>query len=248
MSIRPLFLFWFAVGLLLMMTVGVPDWLAFSNGLFLVFFAAYALEVERGLGESNKTRWGRAAGLGAATFGIEVVGVATGWPFGEYEYTSVLGAAPLGVPLAIACAWVGVIANIVIVAEHRSRWLRALFTGLWVLVFDLVLDPVAYARDFWRWQHEGGFFGVPATNFAAWFAIAFILSLCYPRRETPYPVRREAVRLLQAMLLMFGLLGLKEGLTVPFYIAAVSVAVAEGVLRLDYVRSKRNVHASVRAL
>lgn len=248
MRIKPLFLFWLATGQLLMLTVGVPDWLAFSNGLFLLFYAAYAMEVEKGLGESSGARWGRAAAVGAVTFSIEAIGVATGFPFGPYEYTSVLGVAGLGVPLAIACAWVGVIVNIVLVAEHRYKWVRAMLTGLWVLAFDLVLDPVAYARDFWRWQQEGGFFGVPATNFASWFVIAFVVSLAFPRRATPYPVRREAARLLQAMLLMFGLLGLKEGLLVPFLIAAASAAAAEGVLRLDYVRSKRDVHAAVRAL
>ncbi|MHA6482453.1 carotenoid biosynthesis protein [Paenibacillus sp. strain BS8-2] len=248
MSIRYVFWFWYAVGLLLMLTSGVPEWLAFSNGLFLLFYSVYALEVEAGLGEPRGRRLMRAAVVAGATFLIEYIGVSTGWPFGEYVYTPVLGFAAGGVPLSIACAWVGVILNVMLVAEQASRLGRAFMTGLWVLAFDLVLDPVAYARDFWRWEHEGGFFGVPVVNFVSWFVIAFVMSFAFPVRVVPYPVRRRAVRLLQTMLLMFGLLGLKEGLSVPLLIAVASAVAAEGVLRFDHARSKRTVHHPVRLI
>ncbi|MEK3884638.1 carotenoid biosynthesis protein [Paenibacillus sp. PL2-23] len=248
MSIRYLFWFWYAVGLLMMLTTGVPEWLAFSNGLFLLFYALYALEIEAGLGEPRGRRLTRAAWVAGITFLVEYIGVSTGFPFGEYAYTPVLGWAVGGVPLAIACAWVGVIMNAVVLSEQSSRWRRAVMVGLWVVVFDLVLDPVAYAKDFWIWEHTGGYFGVPATNFVSWFVIAFVASLAFPVRSAPYPVRRSSARLLQGMLLMFGLLGLKEGIPAALFIAIGGAVAAEGVLRFDLARAKRKVHPSVRVL
>jgi len=239
--IRILFWFWYTVGLLLMMTVGVPEWLAFSNGLFLLFFAVYALHVESKLGEPAALRWSRAAFVGLATFMVEGIGVQTGWPFGAYAYTSVLGAAAFGVPLAIACAWVGVIINGMLVSEGGTRWGRALRTGLWTVLFDLVLDPVAFAREFWIWENQGGFYGVPAVNFISWFFVSALLSLLFPVRSISAAVRLESVRLLQFMLLMFGLLGLKEGLYVPLAIAAAGAAIAEGVRHYDRIREKQGV-------
>ncbi|MBD2848231.1 carotenoid biosynthesis protein [Paenibacillus sp. IB182496] len=230
---RRVFYFWYAVGLILMLTVGVPSWLGFANGLFLLFFALYTLNVEGRLGEPRHARWPRAALIGLATFLVEWLGVRTGWPFGEYAYTPLLGWGVGGVPLTIACAWVGVVLLAALVSESGSRWLRALLTGVWTVVFDLVLDPVAFAREFWIWGdgHGGGYFGVPIVNFVSWFVLSASLSLLLPVRMMTLAVRREAVRLLQLMLLMFGLLGAKEGLYIPLAVALIGMLAAEGVLR-----------------
>ncbi|MFD0958425.1 carotenoid biosynthesis protein [Paenibacillus chungangensis] len=248
MTIRGLFWFWYATGLVLMLTVGVPGWLSFSNGLFLLFYAVYALDIERGIGERRAVRLGRAAIIGLVTFLIEYIGVTTGWPFGEYAYTSVLGFGIGGVPLAIACAWVGVMLNIILLFRHVSRWRRALLVGCWTIVFDLVLDPVAYARGFWLWDHDGGFYGVPLANFISWVIIAGMCSLAFPVGTSSLLVRRRAARLLQAMLMMFGLLGMKEGLVIPLVIAIIGAIVAEGMLRYDDSESKRTVQPLVRDL
>lgn len=226
-----LFVFWYMVGLLLMLTVGVPDWLAFSNGLFLVFFACCALDIERQLGEKRVIRWGRAFAAGLLTFSVEWLGVATGWPFGSYHYTAVLGFSLGGVPLTIAFAWVGVIVTAVLLSDSGNKWIRALWAGLCTVIFDLVLDPVAYARGFWSWEGEGGYYGIPFTNFASWFIISFALSFLFPIRKTPFPIRRKAVRLSQMMLLMFGVLGLPERQYLPILIAVAASALLERGLR-----------------
>ncbi|MHA7962602.1 carotenoid biosynthesis protein [Paenibacillus sp. CAU 1782] len=226
-----LFVFWYVVGLLLMLTVGVPDWLAFSNGLFLVFFACCALDVERLLGEKVVIRWGRAFAAGLLTFSVEWLGVATGWPFGTYHYSSVLGFSLGGVPLTIAFAWAGVIVTAVLLSDSGSKWLRAFWVGLCTVIFDLVLDPVAYARSFWSWEGDGGYYGIPFSNFASWFLISFALSFLFPIRAVPVPVRRKAVTLSQMMLMMFGLLGIREEQYLPILIAVAASALLEGGLR-----------------
>ncbi|WP_338555637.1 carotenoid biosynthesis protein [Paenibacillus sp. KS-LC4] len=239
---RKLFLFWYAVGLILMLTIGVPTPLAFSNGLFLVFYAMYAVSLEQGLRERTPLGWGRIAFVGLSTFGVEWLSVTTGWPFGEYNYTPVLGFLLGGVPVTIACAWVGVFLNGMLLSKGVNRWARALQTGLFTVTLDLVLDPVAYARGFWLWEEDGAYFGIPATNFISWFMISAALSLLFPVREISNAVRREAARLGQLMLLMFGVLGMKEGLYVPMLIAVAAAAVLEGVvIRYHYIAKKQVV-------
>ena len=36
---------WYAIGAILMLTIGVPEALSFSNGLFLVFYALCVLDL-----------------------------------------------------------------------------------------------------------------------------------------------------------------------------------------------------------
>ncbi|MFC4101767.1 carotenoid biosynthesis protein [Paenibacillus xanthanilyticus] len=231
--LRPVFLVWYAVGLALMLTVGVPSALSFSNGCFLVFFTAYALSIEAKLEKRPRAMYGRALAVGVVTFAIERIGVVTGFPFGGYAYTSVLGVRLAGVPLTIALAWVGILTIAVLLASSSTRLGRAVETGCWTVLLDLVLDPVAYARQFWLWREGAGmtFHGVPLQNFAAWFLIAAIASLLYPLRPVPTDIRREAARLMQLMLLMFGLLALREDLLAAFAIALAGIAGLEGAFR-----------------
>lgn len=218
-----LFWFWYAVGLGLMLLYQVPDFLAFSNGLFLLFYAAYALSIA--LPASNgirKSTWLWFAGLVALfTYGIEYIGVQTGYPFGDYEYTPLLGVSPLGVPLAVSCAWVGVMINGILLSRATSRLWRALEVGFWALWFDLVLDPVAAVRGFWVWEESGWYQGIPTQNFVGWFAVAALLSLFFPLTEPASAVQSKAVRLYLMMLLMFGLLAAKAALWLPLLIALI---------------------------
>ncbi|WP_435171310.1 carotenoid biosynthesis protein [Paenibacillus glycanilyticus] len=252
--LRLLFLGWYACGLLLMLTVGVPDALTFSNGLFLVLYALYALRIEAGLQEKAVIRSVRALGIAAAAFLAEVLGVATGWPFGEYVYTSELGFLVAGVPITMTCAWVGVVTNAVMLAEDSSsRMTRAVKTGLWTVLLDLVLDPVASARGMWIWGDgesgaeavrnfgafgSNGYYGIPFVNFVGWFLLSALLSFLYPRRVTSADVSRRSVRLMELMLMMFGLLGIKAGLWISPIVAAGGCLLLEGVLRRDPRRQK----------
>ncbi|NRF91959.1 carotenoid biosynthesis protein [Paenibacillus frigoriresistens] len=239
--IRLVFIVWYLVGLLLMLTIGVPNWLSFSNGLFLVFFALYASSLETRLGEKPIVSWARIIFIGAMTFLIEEVGVRTGWPFGKYSYTDVLGVSLGHVPLAIPCAWIGILIAVVNMITTTNRWLRALYMGTWTVIFDMVLDPVAFARQFWVWQEQGDFYGIPATNFVSWFVLAALISLLFPKQRPSKYIQREAVRLVQAMLLMFGLLGTKEGLWIPLLIAVAGIVLAQGGIRVDRIRYKQMV-------
>ncbi len=225
-----LFWFWYAVGLALMLFYRVPEALGFSNGLFLFFYAVYAVSHLQG---SLAGVLRMAAAIGIAAFLLEGVGAATGYPFGHYRYSPTLGLAFFGVPVAIAAAWIAVVVQGCMLAAPSSRALRALSAGGYAVMLDLVLDPVAHARGFWEWpSHDAvvAFHGVPWTNYAAWFAAAALLSLLVPAKYVASGERQHAARLYQAMLLMFGLLAAKEALW-----GAAAVA-ACGMLWTEYRR------------
>jgi uncharacterized membrane protein len=131
----------------------------------------------------------------------ELIGTGTGWPFGNYEYTSFLGYKVLDrVPFTIPLSWfyVGFAAYLLantLFSEHfgRSRQLGvlAVLGGAWLLtVWDLVLDPAmaheSLAVKFWIWSETGPYFGMPIKNFVGWTLTAVLfmgISRLFWRRD-----------------------------------------------------------------
>jgi putative membrane protein len=157
----------------------------------------------------------------------ELIGTGTGWPFGNYEYTSGLGYKVLGrVPFTIPLSWfyVGFASFLLMnrLAEHRARayqGLLAVLGGAYLLtVWDLVLDPAmahdSLAIQFWTWFESGPYFGMPLKNFVGW-ALTAVLFMSVSRllwrrdvRSTGYssavPFAVYLVNMLFAMVLSAG--------------------------------------------
>ena len=117
----------------------------------------------------------------------ELFGTGTGWPFGNYEYTSGLGYKVLGrVPFTIPLSWfyVGFASYLLMnrLAEGRApkyQGLLGVLGGAYLLtVWDLVLDPAmaheSLAIQFWTWFETGPYFGMPLKNFAGWAFTAVV--------------------------------------------------------------------------
>lgn len=125
-------------------------------------------------------------------FGIEVLGVHTGFPFGRYEYGTHLGPMVLGVPLLIPLAW-SMMAYPCLLAGRllTTNKVRAWLISAWLLAtWDLFLDPQMVAEGHWTWQSTTpslpGIPGIPITNFAGWFLAALVLmGLASRLRWTP---------------------------------------------------------------
>jgi putative membrane protein len=120
----------------------------------------------------------------AMTFLLEAIGTATGLIFGPYTYGQTLGFKLFGVPLLIAFNWLIVILAGVQVAwkvQQRVRWLGhspwvpAIFTGLFAMAFDYILEPTAIRLDYWTWQSQS----VPLQNYLAWFLIAAVAAFSF---------------------------------------------------------------------
>lgn len=108
------------------------------------------------------------------TFIVEAVGVATGSIFGEYTYGTVLGIQLFKTPLLIGLLWVFVVWGSYQLNEYfvKNKHLRVLFTGITVILFDILLEPVAITLGYWSWS--GG--GIPLQNYLAWGIIGIIVA------------------------------------------------------------------------
>jgi uncharacterized membrane protein len=115
----------------------------------------------------------------------ELTGTKTGWPFGGYEYLSLLGWKMAGrVPVGIPLSWfyMGLVSYalahaIVLPRADRRSTLFAIALGTWFLVaWDLVLDPAMAALpriQFWAWHEHGSYFGMPLRNLVGWYGTGF---------------------------------------------------------------------------
>lgn len=121
------------------------------------------------------------SGLGLTA---EIVGTATGFPFGCYEYAvDRLGPALGGVPLVVPLAWTGGLYPVWVVAGLISR--RALsrigLTAVGAVGWDLFLDPQMVADGQWRWcDTDSGLPGlaeIPYTNYLGWFAVTLLMGV-----------------------------------------------------------------------
>lgn len=104
---------------------------------------------------------------------IEVIGVNTGWPFGEYAYGSVLGPKLFDTPLFIGINWLLLILATQLIARHRinQKWLVPVAGATMMLIFDVALEPFAIYTSMWTWEAVV----VPFENYVAWWVIAFVM-------------------------------------------------------------------------
>lgn len=137
-------------------------------------------------------------------FAVEVLGVATGYPFGAYSYSTTLGVRLGGVPLVVGLAWTMLAWPAALAARRLVTGFAArVAVGAWALAAaDAFLDPQQVAAGQWRWHdpspHLPGVDGVPLTNFAGWLLVAAVLSLVVQamlRAAPDVPLADDAVGL-----------------------------------------------------
>jgi len=117
---------------------------------------------------------------------FENVGVRTGFPFGDYFFTDVMGPKFLVVPILLGLAYVGMaylswtLARLILgdtlgpLAGPRVVTLPVVASFIMV-AWDLSMDPVwSTVVHAWIWPHGGAYFGVPITNFLGWFLTVYV--------------------------------------------------------------------------
>jgi len=117
------------------------------------------------------------------SFLAEHLGTGTGLPFGEYEYTHLLGAKIGGrVPWVIPLSWFLMALPAWLMARatlpDAGQWApRIIFAAALLTMWDLALDPaMSYQMPFyWRWADTGPYYGMPWINLAGWMATGVIL-------------------------------------------------------------------------
>lgn len=128
----------------------------------------------------------RTVGVFAATAGVgwtaEIIGTATSFPFGAYEYaTGRIGPSVLDVPIVIGLAWTA--------GGYCMWWVSSLVTSnpalriplatVGMVGWDLYLDPQMVSAGLWTWDdRDSGLPGVdqiPLTNYAGWAGVAALM-------------------------------------------------------------------------
>jgi uncharacterized membrane protein len=118
---------------------------------------------------------------------FEAIGLATGFPYGRYEYSAALGPTVLGVPFLVPLAWLMMAWPSWILADRLTRRVRAsrrnaVRVVLAAAVFagwDVVLDPQLVQAGYWTWTHPSpglpGIPTVPLTNVAGWLLAGVVV-------------------------------------------------------------------------
>ena len=158
--------------------------------------------------------------VAVAGFAAEVIGSRYGLIFGEYLYTETLAPRLLGVPVAMAGAW---LILVVYVKQMLSPfglpgWAEVTLSALWMTAIDLVIDPLAAGPlDYWRWKEPGAYYGIPAHNFIGWIAVSLLIFLLVRVLAGPRWQPNHRARLLGFSVVLFFTL---IALSVRFYLAA----------------------------
>jgi uncharacterized membrane protein len=163
---------------------------------------------------------------------VEVVGVRTGLPFGDYDYSSTLGPKMLGVPLVVPLAWTMIAYPVLLAARRLSRRWTPVLGGFGMAAWDVFLDPQMVADGRWIWADPEpslpGIDGVPLTNFAGWWVSGTLLMMLLTRL---LPATRKSLptkEILPALLLAWTWVGYVVGNL--FWFGEPSVALTGGVV------------------
>jgi len=160
----------------------LPDPLAFNPWFILAGVLVMRLPLVAGLAPLFDRR--AALAIGALTvyaFGIELLGVTTGWPYGAFEYGIDLGPMLLDkVPIGLPAFFFPLVLNSYLLGllllgdRARSPAIRLPAVVGLVIAMDLVLDPAAVSLGFWTYDAGGIYYGVPWSNYAGWVLSATI--------------------------------------------------------------------------
>lgn len=129
------------------------------------------------------------AGIG---LGVEILGTATGFPFGCYEYASNrLGPSVAGVPLIVPLAWTAGMYPVWIVTSllFQRKAVRIFMAAVGIVGWDLYLDAQMVADGQWTWCSGiaglPGLPDIPLTNYLGWFVVGLVMASCLTVFDRP---------------------------------------------------------------
>ena len=116
-----------------------------------------------------------------AGFFTELIGVNTGWIFGDYYYGNSLGWKIMHTPVIIGLNWLMLIYIAEVTVRRISPGKLMPFLGAAMLTsMDYFVEGVAIKFDLWHWQNGM----VPLQNYVAWFCISLLMLWFFSRMKT----------------------------------------------------------------
>lgn len=118
---------------------------------------------------------------------VENLGANTGFPYGRYYFTGVMGPKLFAVPILLGLAYLGMAYLSWTLAGVILDGARSPLTGPRLATLPLVAAFIMVAWDFsmdpvwstivhaWIWLKGGAYFGVPASNFLGWYLTVYLI-------------------------------------------------------------------------
>lgn len=109
-------------------------------------------------------------------FGAELIGIHTGYLFGDYVYGPTLGPKLWDVPIIIGVNWF-ILAYLTgsVFRKVPNDYYAAFLGALAMTALDYIIEPVAVALDFWYWKFDV----IPVENYVGWFGVSFVVHLIF---------------------------------------------------------------------
>lgn len=109
-------------------------------------------------------------------FGAELIGIHTGYLFGDYVYGPTLGPKLWDVPIIIGVNWF-ILAYLTgsVFRKVPNDYYAAFLGALTMTALDYIIEPVAVALDFWYWKFDV----IPVGNYLGWFGVSFVIHLIF---------------------------------------------------------------------
>ncbi|MHA7130422.1 carotenoid biosynthesis protein [Algoriphagus namhaensis] len=132
-------------------------------------------------------------------FGSEVIGIHTGYLYGDYVYGPTLGPKLWEVPLVIGLNWFLLVylSGSLFAGSISNDYLAAALGALVMTALDYIMEPVAVAMDMWYWKFDI----IPVSNYVGWFGVAFLIHLIY--RKTNFQKENPVAKLLLVAMILF---------------------------------------------
>ncbi|BCM89673.1 hypothetical protein IAD21_01520 [Abditibacteriota bacterium] len=221
-------LFLFANGFFVAKVPGAtrPELANVSAAFVLVLYAPSAWALGRWLGLNRAVVSLVALGIFAVV--LETFAVKTGFPYGRFEYGPKIGAKVFdAVPWTVPFSWPPLVLGAFAMARGFAKNAFSLIalSTLFLIVFDLVLDPGAVSQKFWTYAQGGTYYGVPFSNFCGWIASGFVGSWLLwqttgMRDDVPAPLLSSVT----LVLAFWTSVCLFSGLVIPSVVGALALA------------------------
>jgi uncharacterized membrane protein len=155
-------------------------------------------------------------GIGAAS---ESLSLHTGFPFGHYYFTSLMGPALFHVPILLILAYLGIgycswVLSLLILGYRNKPFTGfgvfsvPMLAGFIMLAWDCSMEAIWSTIDrAWIWRDGGSFYGVPASNFLGWYLTAFLFYQAFALycRDAPLNPPRRSRGYWRAAILCYGI-------------------------------------------
>ena len=129
--------------------------------------------------------WGLFLVASTVSLGAELLGTGTGFPFGEYRYSGLLGYRVAGlVPFPIPISWFYMMYGCLAMCgrllaaddDRATKWRWAAVAGLILVAWDVSMDPAMVKTAHWAWGNGAAFID---RGFPAWGVAFFSRNLFY---------------------------------------------------------------------